>query len=448
MSLLERSGQDELLLIRNDVMTVYREICPGGQDLFPLRYVRAMSTEPGEPGRAGSAGEPAPTAPTVLIIPDGPATASVLPYDLLRRQLALKGVDTIMVEHRGVGLSRHDGRGRDLPPRAMTVASVVDDLVAVLDHALVDRVAVHGTGYGAHLAMLLAALHPERVRDLVLDSPMLGASDELLSQQALRAHYWEGTVPGTDSIAATVRRLDEWGVIDARRAGPVLLAVHEYGGVQDVAQLVDLLSRGRGRLTWNSVRQVLNQQWLSRTPYVHEPDVVSVLAQQSLGEGAHADGGPLDPLWESGRAPAGGAQDPSGVFQGEEFDLRRLAPTITAPTLVLAGDRDLVSVPAVAQETTELIPGARLLSVPGTGHSVLDTHAQLAQIAVRWAAVGAGRELAGHGDELALLPRTPTVQALSQGLRLALAAERVSPWRLRLQSARTRREGTRRDAGR
>jgi proline iminopeptidase len=436
MSLLQRSGQDELLLIRNDLMTVYREISPGDPDLFPLRYARSMAAEPGEPGRAGTPGGSA--APTVLIIPDGPASASVLPYDLLRRQLAAKGVDTIMVEHRGVGLSRQDGRGRDLPPRAMSVASVVDDLVVVLDHALVDRVAVYGSGYGAYLAMLLAALHPGRVRDLVLDSPMLGGCDELLSQQAVRARYWDGTTGGTAATAATVRRLDASGVIDARQAGPVVLAVHEYGGSQDVEDLVDLLARGRGQLTWTSVRQVLTRDWLSRTPYVREPDVVSVLEHQGLGRGTHADGGPLDPLWVSG--------DPSAdlpPFEGEEFDLRALAPTITAPTLVLAGDRDLVSVPAVAQETTDLIPGARLLTVPRTGHSILDTHAQLAQIAVRWAAVGAQRELAGHGPELGQLPRTPATQVLSQGLHLALAAERVSPWRLRLQTARGRRRGCR-----
>jgi proline iminopeptidase len=44
-----------------------------------------------------------------------------------------------MVEHRGVGMSRHDNAGADLTPEALTIEQVVDDIAAVLDDADVQR---------------------------------------------------------------------------------------------------------------------------------------------------------------------------------------------------------------------------------------------------------------------------------------------------------------------
>lgn len=118
LDLVERSGQDELLSIRNDLMTVYREISAEDSRLFPLRYARAT---PRRTGSARGRGAPrqgpeavaAPQVP-VLVIPGGPGAASVLPFDPLRRSLAARGLDVIMMEHRGVGLSRLDAEGRDL----------------------------------------------------------------------------------------------------------------------------------------------------------------------------------------------------------------------------------------------------------------------------------------------------------------------------------------------
>ncbi|WP_114855499.1 alpha/beta fold hydrolase [Brachybacterium sp. YJGR34] len=449
--LFDRPAQDDLLQVRNDVMTVYREIAPGDPRLFPLRYARTVPRRPRPVRRArgrrtgprppgappcvpAPSGVAAPQVP-VLLIPDGPARASVLPYDVLRRSMASRGLDVLMMEHRGVGLSRLDAEGEDLPPEAMTMREVVPDLVAVLDHARVERVALVGTGYGAYIAQALAALHPERVHSLVLDSPLTSAQDEVASQQQVRALYWEGTEPRTSTTASTLRRLARHGVIDARRAGAVVLAVHEHGGPDAVRELVDLLAVGRGSLTWNSVRQVLNQGWLQSTPYVIEHDLTSRILHTELGRGRHADGGPLDPLLLSGDQAR--AVPP---FAGEPLDLHALAPSITAPTLVLSGTGDLIAPPRIARELTARIPGAQLLEIPGAGHSLLDTRSKIVQVAARWSACGALRQLPRHAAELAELPATPTDQALSRGLQLALAAERYSPWRLRLESARVERE--------
>ena len=89
----------------------------------------------------------------MLLIPDGPARASVLPYDVLRRSLAGRGLDVLMMEHRGVGLSRLDAEGEDLPPHAMALREVVGDLVAVLDHARVPQAAVNAAGRSGWTAL-------------------------------------------------------------------------------------------------------------------------------------------------------------------------------------------------------------------------------------------------------------------------------------------------------
>src|SRR5699024_10979082 len=52
---------------------------------------------------------------------------------------------------------------------------------------------------------------------------------------------------------------------------------------------------------------------------------------------------------------------------------------------------------------------------------------------------GTSHLLPGFASRLAGLPPTATDQTVTRGLRLALAAERYSPWRLWIESARTKR---------
>lgn len=102
---------------------VRRPVRPGRAATFDLTYVR---TGP----RGGT---------PVLVLPGGPGVASVLPYRGLRKLAAARGLDVIMMEHRGIGLSRHDDSGHDLPLAAVTIEQVVADLAAVLDDAGVER---------------------------------------------------------------------------------------------------------------------------------------------------------------------------------------------------------------------------------------------------------------------------------------------------------------------
>ena len=87
------------------VRPIRRPVSPDNVDEFDLHYVRG--------GRK--------SAHPVVIIPGGPGVASVQMYKGLRRRAATAGLDVIMIEHRGVGMSRHDDSGADLPPQAFSV---------------------------------------------------------------------------------------------------------------------------------------------------------------------------------------------------------------------------------------------------------------------------------------------------------------------------------------
>ncbi|MEV4105976.1 alpha/beta fold hydrolase [Nonomuraea sp. NPDC049649] len=78
----------------------------------------------------------------VLMTPGGPGVASVVPYRGLRKQAARRKLDVLMVEHRGVGLSRTDTTGVDLAVEQVTLENAADDLAAVLDAAGVERAVV------------------------------------------------------------------------------------------------------------------------------------------------------------------------------------------------------------------------------------------------------------------------------------------------------------------
>ena len=127
------------------------------------------------------------SAHPLVIIPGGPGMASVRLYRGLRRRAAAKGLDVIMIEHRGMGMSRHDDAGTDLPPEAITIDQVVDDVAAVLDDAGVDKAVLYGTSYGTYIAAGVGVRHPDRVGAMILDSPLLSTQRH---RRGARRHPW------------------------------------------------------------------------------------------------------------------------------------------------------------------------------------------------------------------------------------------------------------------
>ena len=83
-------------------------------------------------------------------------------YQSSRKMPATRGLEVIMVEHRGVGHWRADIEGELLTESDVTVEAAADGLAAVLDTLAVDKAVVAGSSYGSYLAQVFAVSHPIR----------------------------------------------------------------------------------------------------------------------------------------------------------------------------------------------------------------------------------------------------------------------------------------------
>ncbi|GAA3032040.1 alpha/beta fold hydrolase [Microbacterium dextranolyticum] len=333
------------------------------------------------------------TATPVLVIPGGPGLASLVPYRGLRRWAAQGGLDLLMVEHRGVGRSRHDLAGRDLPLTAMRIDLVLDDLVAVLDHERVDRAFVVGSSYGSYLAAALAARRPDRVAGLLLDSALRSPADIEIERRALRGLFWDGG----DRLSADIRTLARRGV-DERTLLDVARAAYELGGRALVEPLVRRRAEGRSGLAWRVASAYATRDAsIARIPGVYEFDLVGAIGFRELGYGAPADGGPLDPALTY--APLA---DRFPAFEGAPDDFSAL-PAFDGPLVALAGDRDLRTPPVIAERVVASSPGGVLVRLHN-GHSALDTHPIALLNAVRRLVAGRHHRLPAEQDALDRLP--------------------------------------------
>lgn len=404
MTASRRRAHDKLAALAG-VRPLRRPVLRDGAEQFDLYYVRT--------GRK--------SAHPLVVIPGGPGAASIALYRAFRRHGAVAGLDIIMVEHRGVGLSRHDDAGRDLPPEALSIEAVVEDIAAVLDDAQVDRAIIYGTSYGTYLAAGVGVRHPARVHAMVLDSPLLSADADISEVRAqIRRVLWDGTDGDGAELAAKVRRLVAEGLFDPPA---VLRAAGIYGiaGPQVLRRQLDLLLAGHDWL-WAAVGLGTRLLLERETPYHHEPDLVERIVYRELNYGAEPDGGPIDPALALREIAIGDVD-----FAAEPYDLISAMPGFTWPTAVISGGRDLTTPPAVARRIADLIPGSALVELPTAGHSILDTREQAAlQIckAVRTGAVG---QLSSRSAELDALPANLTMRLLVRGITIAARAEAVVP---------------------
>lgn len=365
-----------------------RRPAAGGAPAFDLTYVRT--------GPRGST--------PVVVIPGGPGLASLLPYRGLRRWAARGGLDLVMVEHRGVGRSRTDLDGRPLPAEAMRIASVLDDLVAVLDAEGIDRAVIVGSSYGSYLAMAFGARHPERVASMLLDSALQSTRDVGLERERVRGLFWDAD----DEMARGVRGLVAAGVTP-RVVLDIVRAAYELGG----SDLVLPLLRHRAGLTWRALGAYATRDGgLPRIPGIYEFDLVGTIAFRELGYAGTPDGHPLDPaltyLPLAHLFPA---------FVGEPDDLVAAVRSFGFPLVVLSGDRDLRTPPAIAERVAASAPDATLVRIRN-GHSALDTHPLALLNATRRLVRGQQAKL--PGDEAAL-DRRPRKGVSASFPRLLLA---------------------------
>ncbi|BBY31166.1 alpha/beta fold hydrolase [Mycolicibacterium sediminis] len=360
------------------------------------------------------------SAHPIVVVPGGPGAASVALYRAMRTRWAARGLDVIMLEHRGVGMSRHDDDGADLPAGALTIEAVVDDVAAVLDDAGVATATVYGTSYGTYLAAGVGVRHPERVHAMVLDSPLLSADDVDEVRAAIRRVLWDGAEPGTSDVADKMRRLVDEGVLHATDT-QIAADLYGYAGPDVLRRQLDLLLTGHDWL-WGAVGFGTRFMFERKTPYHHEPDLVGRIGYRELNYGAVPDGRPLDPAVALRELASG---DPD--FVAEPFDLIAAMPGFTWPTVVVSGGRDLTTPPSVAHRIASLIPDAVLVELPGAGHSVLDAKEPAAlEIAL---AVDAGRadELPDRAAELDAQAGSLAFRLLKWGIGAAAVAESVVP---------------------
>lgn len=381
------------------VRPVRRPVSPGSDDEFDLYYVRT--------GRK--------SAHPLVIIPGGPGVASMRLYQGLRRRAAAAGLDVIMIEHRGVGMSRHDGSGADLPPEALTIDQVVDDVAAVLDDAHVDSAVAYGTSYGTYIAAGLGVRHPGRVKAMILDSPVLSRHDIALARDAIRRLLLKGDSPETAALAPKVRRLVDSGVMTAS-AAQVAAAIYGYGGAKLLGRQLDLLLDGRTML-WRGLCRITTAV-NRKVPYRYENDLVSRIAFRELDYAAEPDGLPLDPavaMRETLKATA--------AFESEPYDLVAEMPKFGWPTVVVAGGRDLITPPAVAERVASLVPDAVLVELPTMAHSALDFREPAALAIAAAVCRGEHHRLIGQAPMLDAMPARAPVRLLWKAIDMAAAAE-------------------------
>lgn len=385
------------------VRPVRRPISPGNSEEFDLYYVRA--------GRK--------SAHPLVIIPGGPGVASLQVYKGLRRRAANAGLDVIMIEHRGIGMSRHDDSGADLPPEAITVDQVVDDVAAVLDDARVRSAVIYGTSYGSYIAAGLGVRHPGRVHAMILDSPLLSRHDIVIVRAAVRGLLFAGDTPETAALATKVRKLVDCGLLSGS-AGEIATTIYAYGGASLLDRELDLLLSGRKALWWALSR--MSAVVSLNVAYRHEVDLVSRIAFRELDYAAEPDGLPFDPA-----AAMREIMDVTHVFECEPYDLVCEMPKFGWPTVVISGGRDLVTPRAVAERVASLVPGAVLLALPTTAHSALDFREPAALAVAAAVCRGEVDRLAGQEPALDALPARPALRVLWKAVLVAAIVEGALP---------------------
>ncbi|MHA3684948.1 alpha/beta fold hydrolase [Leucobacter sp. HY1908] len=370
---------------------------------FDLAYVRRRARDR-DPG-----------AMPAVVIPGGPGLGSVLPYRTLRRLAVRGGLDLIMVEHRGVGFSRHDLDGRDLPASAMRITDVLADIDAVLDREGVSRARIVGSSYGSYLATCFGAAYPHRVAGMLLDSALQSAEHLELERSCVRALLWDGD--GERQTA--VRALYERG-IDDRVLLDVVRAAYELGGDDLLLPLLRGKLRGsRGaRATWRALESYATRDAsITRIPGIYEFDLVGTIGFRELGYGGEPDGLPLDPARTY--APLVHRFEP---FAGEPFDLAHAVREFDWPLVLLAGERDLRTPAAIAERVAARAPQATLVPIK-TGHSALDTQPVALLNALKWLEASRQSGLPAVAGRLDRLPLRGFAARLPQLLRCGVWRE-------------------------
>lgn len=332
--------------------------------------------------------------PTV-VIPGGPGLGSILPYADLRRQATRDELDLIMIEHRGIGFSRADLSGADLPPSTLWINDVIDDAAAVLDQENVGRAFIAGSSYGSYLASGFGVKYPQRVAGMLLDSALQSTADIQVERHALRELFWEGKNAASSDVRALVERGE-----DQRLLADVLRAAYELCGMEVAQKMLRRRLDGLFNPVWNLLAHYSAREASTvGVPGYYEFGRVGTIGFRELNFGPTPDGKPLDAgLTYSLLAPD------FAQFEGEPFDLLSATTGFDWPLVLLAGDRDLRTPATIARRTAVLAPQGTLVPIRN-GHSALDAHMLAFEKTLKLLVSGQQSRLEGLAPTLDSLPR-------------------------------------------
>lgn len=352
----------------------------------------------------------------IVIIPGGPGLASVLPYRALRRQMAADGLDVVMVEHRGVGLSRTDLEGDDLGQEAMWVDMVLSDIAAVLDQEGIQNAFVAGSSYGSYLAGCFAARYPRRVEGVLLDSALQSPDDIVFERSRIRSLFLQGDSKVSQLVNALIRQGE-----DQRILLDVVRAAYELVGMDMVVAATSARLHRESSPLWALLAAYATRDAsMLGFPGYFEFARAGTIGFRELNYGAALDGEPLDPALTYSRVA-----HLFPTFEGEPYDLVAWAENFDKPLVVLMGSRDVRTPPAVAERTALL--ASRSVLVPITnGHSALDTFPLAFAKATKLLVSGQSERLLEVSAQLDNLPRGGDAAKLTTALRLLARREGVA----------------------
>lgn len=377
----DQESRRRKLLQGKDVRTVEAPVFPGSEtgSTFPLAYTDSRA----KPGAQGG------NDPTLVVIPGGPGFASIVPYAYYRPRIERAGFRVVMVEHRGVGLSRQDADGEDLPMEAMRVEYAARDVLAVLDHLGVERAWLHGTSYGGYLAQQIGVLAPERVAGMFLDSTMYSSEDGKAQREHNRWLFLRGDSPETAEIAVLVRKLLASGKATDEELTEVVPPVYEFLGPRVLKRLLDLVATGRKR-EWEFLRRQLAKELTDEVdPLILQFDLAGAIWFRELVPPI-ADGEPFDVSETVARKAA---EFPR--FEKEPFDPPAALPGFSWPVVLFSGGRDTREPAFLHEQMASRLPNALQVIFPDAAHDLLRFRTK-AVVAVEVAAVQKGLEEAGR----------------------------------------------------
>ena len=176
---------------------------------------------------------------------------------------------------------------------------------------------------------------------MLLDSALQSTADLALERALIRGLFWDADERRRRCHPAAHRR----AVTTSGRLLDVTRAAYELGGTEVLRPLLERRLRGRRDPVWSVLETYASRSAsILRIPGFYEFDIVGAIAFRELHYGATPDGGPLDPALTY--APIA---DRFPAFAGEPFDLPALTPGFRWPMVLLVGDRDLRTPPAIAE---------------------------------------------------------------------------------------------------